>query len=132
RRELQPLDRLADRGARVGGRVFFPQARVLLVQLPHLAVGAPSRVTLPGTPQIKMRDVVEAARGIESRGQLVRQSFVLDEAVFMCRPDRLPVPLLGIDDAAVDACDLRTDQCRAALEILRTMRRPDCELLVMD
>ena len=131
-RELQPLDRLADRGARVGGRFFLPQARVPLVQLPHLAIGAPSRVTVSGTPQIKMRDVVEAARRVESRGQLVRQSFVLDEAVFMCRPDRLLVQLLGIDDAAVDACDLRADQCRTALEILRTMRRPDFELFVMD
>jgi hypothetical protein len=50
----------------------------------------------------------------------------------MCRPDRLRVQLLGIDDAAVDACDLRADQCRATLEILRTMRRPDVELSVMD
>src|ERR1700675_4087027 len=78
-----------------------------------------------------MRDVVESTRRIESRGQLVRQSFVLDETVFMCRPDRLLVQLLGIDDAAVDACDLRTDQCRAALEIVRTMRSPDFELSVM-
>src|SRR3954447_13843303 len=50
----------------------------------------------------------------------------------MCQPDRLLVQLLGIEDAIVDACDLRTDQCRTALEILRTMRRPDFELFVMD
>src|ERR1700754_2646207 len=79
-----------------------------------------------------MREVVEPARCVEARGRLVRQSFVLHETVFMCRADRLLVQLLGIDDAAVDACDLRADQCRAALEIRRTMRRPDLELSVMD
>src|SRR5258707_255330 len=87
-----------------------------------------SRSPACAPPQVEMRDVVEAARRVESRGQRVRQSLVLDEAVLTCRPDRLLVPLLGIDDAAVDACDLRADQRRAALEILRTMRRPDLEL----
>ena len=33
----------------------------------------------------------------------------------------------GIEIAAFEAGDLRPDQCGAVLEILRAVRRPDCE-----
>ena len=47
------------------------------------------------------------------------------------RADGLFVEALGIELAALQAGDLGADQRGAVLEILRAIRRPDLELLVM-
>ena len=78
-----------------------------------------------------MRDLVEATRRVESRGEFIGECLIVDKAVCMRRPDGLFVEMLGIELAAFDASDLCADQCGAVLEILRTIRRPDFELSVM-
>ena len=130
-REFQLLDRRTDRATRIVRPFFLPQARVPLVQLPYLAISAPSRVTVSGTLQIKMRDVVEAPRRVESRGQLVRQSFVLDEALLARRPNGLLIQTFGLQFPALQASHLRAYQRGSVCEILRTVLRPQRKALVM-
>jgi len=76
------LDRLADRAARRGYSLSsFLEVRIHLVKLSHLPGGSPSCVTLPGTPQIKLRDVVEAARCVEAGRRFVGDRFIVDKPV---------------------------------------------------
>ena len=78
-----------------------------------------------------MRDLLEAARRVEARGQFVGERLVVDKAVCAGRADGLFVEPLGVELAAFDACDLRADQRGAVLEILRAVLRPDLELPVV-
>ena len=55
--------------------------RIKPIELPHLAVGAPAEITVPGLAQIGVGECLEAARGVEPGGHLIGQTFVLHEAV---------------------------------------------------
>ena len=78
-----------------------------------------------------MRDLLEAARRVEARGQFVGERLVVDKAVGAGRADGLFVEAHRLKIAAFDAGDLRAHQGGAVLEILRAVRRPDFELTVV-
>src|SRR3954451_850591 len=78
-----------------------------------------------------MRDLLEAARGVKARGQLVSERLVVDKAVCLCRKDGLFVKVHGIERAALNPGNLRANQRSAVLEVFRAMFRPCFELLVM-
>ena len=65
-----------------------------LIELPHLAIGAPTEVAVAGIPQIAMRDLLEAARRIEACGKLVGERLVVHEAVVAGGADGLFVEAL--------------------------------------
>ena len=130
-RELQLLDRRAARASRVGCRFVFPQARVQLDELPHFAVGSPSLVAVPSSSKVEIRECVEATRRMEARGQLVRQSFILDEALLARCPNGLLIQTFGLEFPAVQASNLRAYQRGSVCEVLRTVLRPEREALVM-
>src|ERR1700737_693063 len=50
------------------------EMRMKLFELPHLAERAPAQVTVPRVPQAGVGDRFDAARRIESRGQLMGQA----------------------------------------------------------
>ena len=56
----------------------------------------------------------------------------MDKTVGAGRADGLFVEALGIELAALKACDLGAYQCGAVFEILRAILRPYFELSVMD
>ena len=79
-----------------------------------------------------MRDLLEAARRVEARGQLVGERLVVDKAVCAVPSGWLVRKgLIGIERAAIDPGDLRTNQRGAVFEVLRAVLRPDFELSVM-
>src|SRR4029077_6400684 len=102
-----------------------------LVELPHLAMGSPTQIAIAAVPQIHTGNLLETARRIEPRGELVGDPFILDEAVLTRQADGLFVKVDCIERAAFDAGALRTDQRNAVLEILRAIRRPYLELSVV-
>src|SRR5207245_9027529 len=102
-----------------------------LIELPHLALGAPEQVAVPGLPQVEMRDVLEAARCIETRGKLARECLVVDEAVRSCRSDRPFVEPHRLGIPALDARDLGSDQRGAVLEVRRAVLGPFLQLAMV-
>src|SRR6202040_3616654 len=97
----------ADRAPRAGQRLLFPEMRERLVELTNLAIGSPAKVALTRLPQIHSRDLLEAARCVEARGQFVGERLVVDKAVGAGRTNGLFVEAHRLDIAAVDAGDLR-------------------------
>src|SRR5437870_12611605 len=85
RSEVQMLDGRPDGALRIGRQLLGAEMGMKVIELPHLALGAPEQVAVPGLPQVEMRDVLEAARCIETRGKLARECLVVDEAVRSCR-----------------------------------------------
>ena len=57
-----------------------------------------------------MRDLLEATRCIEARGQFVGEGLVVDKAVCASRKDGSFVKVHGIERAAIDPGDLRPDE----------------------
>ncbi len=55
-REVEMFDRRADRAGRPGRRLFRPELRIQLLELPHLAVGAPAEIAVAGIAQIEIGD----------------------------------------------------------------------------
>src|SRR6266511_4083174 len=78
-----------------------------------------------------MRDLLEAARGVKARRQLIGERLVVDKAVCLCRKDGLLVKVHRIERAAINPGNLRTSQRSAVLEVFRTALRPYFELLVV-
>src|SRR5208337_1080972 len=94
------------------------QRRIMLVDLSHLAEGAPAKIAVTSVPNVSLADCLKAARGVEPRSHLMGNRFVLDEAVLTCRLNGLLVQVHCVEIAAFDASDLGADQCRAVSEIL--------------
>ena len=122
---------VADRARRAGHGLFRPEVRIHLLELPHLAVGAPAQIAVAGVPQIEIRDLVETARPVEVGSAFVGERLIVDKAVVARRADGLFVESLGIELATFDARNLGADQRGAVLEILRAILRPDLKLPVM-
>ena len=114
-----------------GARLFHSEVRIHRIELAHLAVRAPAQVAVPGVSQIEVRDLLEAARGVKARRQLVGERLVVDKAVCLRRTDGLFVKVHGIERAAINPGNLRTNQRGAVLEVFRASRRPDLELSVV-
>ena len=122
------LDRRPDRAGRTWGAFAFREMWIELIELPHLAVGAPTQIAVAGVLHIHTGNLLETARLVEARCQFVGERLVVNKAVGAGRADRLFVEVHGVERAALDAGDLGADQCGAILEILRAIRRPGLEL----
>src|SRR6266567_1419555 len=85
RREVEMPDGRADGASRVGSWLDRAEVRMELVELPHLAVGAPEQVPVPGLPKIEMREPLDAPRRVEARSEFARERLAVDETV---RPGR--------------------------------------------
>src|SRR5712671_6721209 len=105
--------------------------RVQLVELSHFGVGSPSLVAVPSFSEVEIRECFEAPRRMEPRGQLIRQSFVLEEALLARGPNGLLIQTFGLQFPAFQASNLRANQRRSVCEILWTVLRPEREALVM-
>src|SRR5215468_3834550 len=81
RSEVKMFDRCRDRSRRTWRRQFAPQIRVQLIELPHLAIGPPTQITIPGVPQIRLSDRLKTARQIEAASKLVGKRFILHKAI---------------------------------------------------
>ena len=97
----------------------------------NLAIGTPTNVAGSGILQIRITKRLKPSSCVESCGHFVRQALVLDEVVFVRRPDGLFVKVLGLELAALDACYLRAYQRGAVFEILRAVPRPNVELVLV-
>src|SRR5262249_55223413 len=62
-------------------RLLLAEVRVQLIELPHLAIGAPTGITVSCVPQIRMCDLLKTTCCVESRGELIGERFILDKAV---------------------------------------------------
>ena len=124
------LDRRPDRVGRTRCAFVLPQLRIELIELPHLAIGAPTQIAVAGVPQIGLGDRLEATRRVEARGQFVGERLVVNKAVGAGRADGLFVEALGIELAAFEARDLGADQGGTVFEILWAIRRPELEFPV--
>src|SRR5262249_21982975 len=127
-REIELVDRRFDRARWTRRTLVLPQPRMKLIELPHLAVGAPSQITSPRISQVEMRKLLEAARRVKARSQLVGERFVVDKAVSACRRDGALVQVHGLEWASLDAGNLSANQRCTILEVLRTNRRPGPKL----
>ena len=83
---------------------------------------------MPGVSHVKVRELLEAARCVETRRELVGERLVVDEAVCAGGANGLFVQTLGVELPACKARDLGANQRGAALEVLRAMRRSNPEL----
>jgi hypothetical protein len=109
---------------------LLSEPRIQLLKLPHLAIGPPACVAVPGIPHVKIRDLLEAVRCVEARGEFVGDSYVVDKTA---RMDRVKCSLAVhcIKIMALKAGNLSADERSAVLKILRAIRRPQQQLLVM-
>src|SRR5262249_44137417 len=112
-------------------RLLLADVRVQLIELTHLAGRAPTSITGSCVPQIRMCNLPKTASGVEPRGELIGERFILDKAVRVRRPDRLLIELLGLELAPGEACELGPDRCGAVLEVLGACLGPAGELPVM-
>src|SRR6202162_2795008 len=101
------------------------------MELPHLTIGSPTEVAVPGILQICMRDLLETTCRIEVRGEFVGEGLIVDKTVCVRRADGLFVEAHGIEVAALNACYLRAYQRGAVFEILRAVPRPNVELVLV-
>src|SRR5262245_23454915 len=98
----------AHRTRRLGRTFFLAQIRIRFIELPDFACGPPAEVAVASVPQIRKRDLLEAPRCEEARGEFVGEGLIVDEAVYLRRADGLLVQALGIELAAFKACNLGT------------------------
>ena len=125
------FDRCFD-GARWTRRaLLLPQPRMELIELPHLAVGAPTQIAGPGLAQISVCDRLETARGVEASRQLVGERLIVDKAVRACRHDGALVEVHGLERTPLDTGNLSANQRRTILEVLRTILREGAKLLLV-
>src|SRR5262249_21670724 len=109
----------------------LPQVGIKLVKLPYFAGSPPTEIAIPGFDQIRIREFLEAAGCVESRGELVRDRFIVDKAVAVRRADGLFVQLLGVEHAPFYPGDLRAYQCGAVFKSLRAKLHPYLLLLLV-
>src|SRR5262249_3774509 len=131
RRDPEIGARLFDRARRLPRPLVLPQMRIEPIELPHLSVGAPSKITLSCVSQVKVRDLLESACRVKVRGQLVGKRRIMDEAIISRRADSLLIQLLGIERTAFDPGDLGANKRGAIFEVFRTIALPRAELPVM-
>ena len=108
-----------------GQRRCLDQLRMLLIELPHLAVGSPAGVTVPGFTQVVCGDPVEVPRSVEPGGELQRPAPPVDEAVLRSGADGLVVQVHGIEIPALDPGQLRADEVITVGEVLRAVIGPE-------
>ena len=112
-------------------RLRSGQTGIKSIKLPHLAIGSPVEIAVAGVLQIHTGSLLEAARRIEAGSEFIGERLVVNKAVCAGRVDGLFVETFGIELPALDPRKLGADQRGAVLEIVRAIRRPELELLVM-
>src|SRR5262249_10082998 len=100
------------------------QLGIRLLQLPHLAFGAPAPIAVTRVAPIGVGRRVEAAGGIEPRRQLVGQALALDEVTFAREPDRVFVEVFCLQRSSVDTTGFRGCQRVFVAEGGRPVFRP--------
>src|SRR6202140_1536894 len=125
------FDGRPDRARWSGPQLVLPELRIHLIELPHLAIGSPPQVAVPGVSQVEMRYFIEATGRVEARSKFVGERLIVNKAICAGRADGLFVQTFGIEVAALQAGDLGANQCGAVFEILRAVLSPDLEFPVM-
>jgi hypothetical protein len=105
--------------------------RMKLFELSHLAIGSPTQIAEAGVLQIHAGNLLEATRRIEAGSEFIGERLVVNKAVVARRANGLFVEPLGVELPAFDPRNLGADQRSTVLEIVRAIRRPKLELLVM-
>jgi hypothetical protein len=132
--EHRPDIQLLDERTNGSGRCTdwcVAEMRIKLFELPHLAIGAPTQISVAGVLQIHAGNLLEAMRRIEAGSDFIGERLIVNKAVGAGRADGLFVEVLGIERPDFEASDLGGDQRRTVREILRAVLRPHLELLVM-
>src|SRR6266404_1879264 len=101
-----------------------------LFELPHLAIGSPTKIAVAGVLQIHTANLLEATRRIEAGGEFIGERLIVNKAVCAGRANGLLVEVHRVNIAAVDASNLGADQRGASFEIVRAILRPYFELPV--
>src|SRR5580693_9488352 len=128
--DIQLPDWRVNRGRRHGSSSLM-QARVQPVEMFYFSVGSPASIALPRIPEIGVSECIEATSGVEARGDLIGERFIVDKAIRAGRTDRPFVQLNGIESSSFDARNFCPDQCGAIFEILRAKFGTNCQLFVM-
>src|SRR3984893_13315486 len=131
RPQVQLLSKRADRASRSRYWRFFPEVWIELFKLANLPCGSPTEITMPGVSHVRMGDRFKTTRRVESRGQFGGERLIMGKVVGLGRADGLFVEAFGIEFAAFNACNLRTNQRCAVREILRTIFCPYFQLSVV-
>src|SRR5882757_3131999 len=131
RPDIQPLDGRANGSCGRCRDWCVAEMRMKLFELPHLAIGSPPQVAVPGVSQVEMRYFIETTGRVEARSKFVGERLVLDEAIDAGRTDALLIESHSIDVTAFQARDLGSNQRGAVFEVLRALLGPDLELPVM-
>src|ERR1700682_4493172 len=98
------------------------------VHLTNLAIGTPSNVAGPRILQIRITNGLKPSICVKSCSQLVRQAFVLDEAVLASGSNCLFAMAFRVQFFALQARDLGTDQRCPIQEIRRAILSPKRQL----
>src|ERR1700733_4258336 len=104
---------------------------IQMVQLGYFAISPPTLIATPGFEQVCVRELLETASCVESRGNLVSNPFIVDETVCVRRADRLFIEGFGIYHPVFDSRDFGADQCGAVFKILCATLRPRLKHLVV-
>ncbi len=105
--------------------------RIELIELPHLPIGTPERIARPRVAQVCRAGRLEPALQIKAAGEFVGQRLVVDKAVAAGGADGSLVEVHRLERSPLDARNLRADQRRTILEVLRAVRGPGPELSVV-
>src|SRR6202048_4497979 len=98
--------------------------RILQVHLTYLAIGTPTNVAGPRILQIRVTNGLKPSICVKSRSQLVRQAFVLDEAVLASGSNCLFVMAFRVQFSAFQARNLGAHERRSGEEIRRAIFGP--------
>ena len=85
----------------------------MLIELAHFGFGTPADIAGSGLQKIDLRYFIEAVCRIESRGELVCDRLIMDEAVGGCRADSLFVKAHRLKFTPLEASGFRSNQCHA-------------------
>jgi len=129
--QIEVFDRCDHRRCRAKRLLFGPQQRIPRLELPHLAVSAPTQVAVASVLQVNTGYFSKTSGRVEARRQFVGKGFDMDKAALLRRVDGLFVKQLSLDHAPFDAGDLGVDQRGPAREILWALFSPDLELPVI-
>src|ERR1700678_4216660 len=87
---------------RGGGSPFVAKARGEFVELLYFSVGSPTRIERPSLLQIRLRDLLQSPRPIETRCQFVGERFVVNKTIRLCGADGFFVKFFGVEVAAFE------------------------------
>ena len=107
------------------------QIAVASFQLSHLALGAPTSITVARVLHVQAGDLVQTTGAVEARGEFVGQGFDMHKTVVLGQLNRLFVQRLRFDQLPRNPGDFSSDQRRLTGEGFRTLLRPGLQLIVV-